>query len=64
LHAVGPAEAEAAVFDLEQARGARLEHLQPAALAEPEFGKPADGRGFAADFGHLGHFTDGQQVQG
>jgi hypothetical protein len=34
--------------------------LQPAALAETKFGKPADSRGLAANLGHFGVFPDGQ----
>jgi hypothetical protein len=41
---------------LEQAGGAGLKHLQPAALAQAEFGEAAHGRSFAADLGHFGHF--------
>jgi hypothetical protein len=48
---------------LKQTRGAGLKNLQPAALAQTEFGETPDGGGLAAHLGHLGKFTGGQHVQ-
>jgi hypothetical protein len=64
LHAVLGPQAEAAAADLEQAGGARLKDLEPAAIADTEFGHTPNPARVAAYLCDIGPFARGEEFDG
>jgi hypothetical protein len=57
------AKAEAGTVKTQETRAAALQHLQPAAAADAEFGHATHPRGFAGNFGNVGPFATAEQFQ-